>query len=62
MRSESKTWNVVIANIGLVEVKGTKDIDSAYVNAVKKYKCSYDDVLAVFGNPISMKDMKYEQA
>ena len=53
------TYTVLINGIGSVEIEGTKDIDSAYVNACEKYKCKISDVLAV--GPICTDHLSEEQ-
>lgn len=51
---ESKTWKVLIDKIGLVEVEGTEDIDSAYENAMEKFNVGCNAILAVFGSQLKL--------
>ena len=40
-------WSVLIDGLGL-RVVMSKDIDGAYLAAMKKYGCKIEDILAVF--------------
>ena len=40
-------WSVLIAGLGL-RVVMSKDIDGAYLAAMKEYGCKIEDILAVF--------------
>lgn len=42
-----KKWSVLIDGIGLCIVM-SKDIDGAYLAAMKEYGCKIEDILAVF--------------
>ena len=40
-------YSILIKDIGLVKIEGTRDIDSAYMNAVEKYNCKIEDIWCV---------------
>ena len=53
-----KKWTVLIRGVGSRDVEA-KDIDGAYVAAMKEYACKLDDILAVLSHaPINVKGSK----